>query len=249
MSTKEYDFKGFDRIRISGAFDVEITRAEAFSVSISADPLKPVQVNKEGDTLSIGLPWYYYFWGFLSGWMRARARISMPELRELRLAGASKAEVSDFSTTHDFALEVAGASKLSLGSIGAGGAELKLVGASEIGFKRLEAAKLSLHIVGASRLKGELAVATDVEVRMAGASKVELTGMANSLSLDVAGASRATLSELAVHNARVKLVGASKAVVKADGRLDAELAGASDLSWIGNPVMGDIKSVGGIAAA
>jgi len=242
--SREYDFKGFDRIRVSGAFDVTIKRSDSFKVSISADILKPVSVEKTGDTLSISLPWYYYTWGFLTGWKRALAQISLPELREIRLTGAVVGETGDFSTTHDFSLSLAGASRVELGSIDCGDAVIKLAGASKEDFKSIKAAKLDLEVVGASRIKGELSVAGDARIKMAGASQVELNGQAGALKLDVAGAGRASLSELSVQSARVKLVGASRAVVKVAGRLDADVTGASDLSWVGNPVMGDIKSAG-----
>ena len=242
--TREYDLKGFDRVRIRGAFDIEIKHTEGFAVSVDADFLKPVQVNKNGDTLDIGLPWYYYFWGFLTAWRRASVSVSLPELRELRLSGAAVGTVVDFNTTHDFLLVLAGASQLEMGVFECGNATFRIAGASKIDVKRIKADKLELDIVGASRFKGDLALTGDARVKMAGASQAELHGQANSLNLDVTGAGRALLSDLPVQGARVKLVGASRAVVNVQGRLDAELTGASDLSWVGNPVMGDIKSVG-----
>jgi hypothetical protein len=242
--TKTYDFKGFDRIRIRGPFDIEIKRIDGFSIRVDADILKPVQVSKNGDTLEVGLPWYYYLWGFIAAWNRASVRINLPELHELRLSGAASGTVDNFSTTHDISLSLAGASRLDLGTLECGNALIRLTGASRINLKTIKTDRVDMDIVGASRLKGELAATGEVRLKMAGASQAEFEGRANSLKLDIAGAGRASLSNLSVKSARVRLVGASKAVVNVEGRLDAELAGASDLSWVGNPIMGDIKSVG-----
>jgi len=206
--------------------------------------LKPVQVAREGDTLIIKLPWYSYIWGFLTSYLRPRASISLPELRELRLSGASRAEVDGFTTTHDFSLDVTGASKLKLGAVAAGNTDIRLVGASELKFKRIEAAGLKMDIAGASHTEGEVAVSADARLKIVGASRIVLSGTVKNLNLDVSGASQVRLAELSAHNAKVKLAGASKAVVRVDGHLDADLAGASDLSWIGNPLMGDVRSVG-----
>jgi hypothetical protein len=244
MSLKDYGLSGFDRLNIRGAFDVEIKKADAFKVSVDADVFKPVQVDRDGDMLRISLPWYYMFWGFLTWFTRARIYISMPELRELVLSGASRAEADSFSTTHDCSLDVAGASHLKMGEIKCGSAVIKIVGASDVKLKKLQAAGLKLEMSGASRIVSEVVLTAGVDIKIVGASRAELSGEANGLKLEMAGASQVKLGELSTHNARVKLAGASRAVVKVDGRLDAEVVGASDLSWAGNPVMGDIKSVG-----
>ena len=47
-----------------------------------------------------------------------------------------------------------------------------------------------------------------------------------------------------VHNADVKLSGASQATVNLDGRLDADLSGASHLEYIGEPTMGVMTTSG-----
>jgi hypothetical protein len=62
MPTRDYDFQGFDRIRINGAFEFNVTRADSFKVSITSDPFKVIEVSREGDTLRIGIAWYTYLW-------------------------------------------------------------------------------------------------------------------------------------------------------------------------------------------
>jgi len=66
MPIRDYDFQGFDRIRVSGAFEFNVTRADAFKVSITSDPLKFIEVSRDGDTLRIGIAWYTYLWWFLT---------------------------------------------------------------------------------------------------------------------------------------------------------------------------------------
>ena len=244
MPIREYNFTGFDHIKVGGAFDVEVKKADGFRVSVDADMLKPVQVKKTGETVDISLPWYYYFWGFLTAFIRAKIYITLPELRSIALYGASQANVDAFTTQHDFSIELAGASRLDISTIKCGNAEIRLVGASKLTMKRLEAGDLKMEMMGASRADGEIVLSTGAVIKIVGASRAELKGEASNLRLDVAGASQARLTELSAHNAKIKLTGASRAVVKIDGRLDADVAGASDLSWVGNPVMGDIKSVG-----
>jgi len=244
MSTRDYDFQGFDRIHVGGAFEFNVTRADAFKVSITSDPLKVIEVSRDGDTLRIGIAWYTYLWWFLTGWSHPRASITLPELRELSITGASHGETGDFSTTHDFSAELAGASSLKLGNISAGNVDFRVQGASNVEFKKVKGAKGCLDIQGASRARGEFVLSGDVRLDVQGASRVELLGSAYDAVIDIKGASQGKLKNFTVHNAKLKVTGASNAVVKADGRLDIEALGASNVCWVGNPTMGDVRSSG-----
>ena len=121
---------------------------------------------------------------------------------------------------------------------------LKLSGASKgtvSGFSSSEDFKLNLS--GASRVTGEI-TAGDAELDCSGASRVELTGSAKDAVIEASGASRMELGGFSVHDAAIKLSGASRSTVKLDGTLNATLSGASKLRWIGNPIVGDIKTSG-----
>jgi len=149
-------------------------------------------------------------------------RITMPLFRGLRLSGATRGTVNGFSSSEDFEVELSGASSVT-GEITAGDTELSLSGASS--------AELT-------------ASANDVVIKASGASRAELTGSANDVVIKASGASRVELGGFAVHNVGIKLSGASRSTVKLDGTLDARLSGASHLSWIGNPIIGDIRASG-----
>ena len=122
--------------------------------------------------------------------------------------------------------------------------ELKLSGASKgtvSGFNSLEDFKLKLS--GASSVNGDI-TAGNAEIDCSGASRVELTGSAKDAVIEASGASRMELAGFSVHDAAIKLSGASRSTVKLDGTLNAKLSGASKLRWIGNPIVGDIKTSG-----
>lgn len=121
---------------------------------------------------------------------------------------------------------------------------LQLSGATKgtiSGFNSSEGFKLNLS--GASSVTGEI-TAGDAEFNFSGASSVELAGAAKNAVIEASGASRMELGGFSVHDAAIKLSGASRSTVKLDGTLNAMLSGASKLSWIGNPIMGDIKTSG-----
>lgn len=102
---------------------------------------------------------------------------------------------------------------------------------------------LDITVSGASRVNGDI-TAGNVEFDISGASTIQLEGSANDMVASVSGASRCNLGSFPVNNADVNFSGASSGTVNLDGRLDADLSGASRLWYIGEPTMGDINTSG-----
>ena len=102
---------------------------------------------------------------------------------------------------------------------------------------------LEIKVSGASRVTGDIA-AGDVEFGISGASTIQLEGSANNMDATASGASHFNLDDFIVNNADVNFSGASSGTVNLNGRLDANLSGASTLWYIGEPTMGDINTSG-----
>jgi hypothetical protein len=102
---------------------------------------------------------------------------------------------------------------------------------------------LDITVSGASRVNGDI-TAGNVEFDISGASTIQLEGSANDMVASVSGASRLNLGSFPVNNADVNFSGASSGTVNLNGRLDANLSGASRLWYIGEPTMGDINTSG-----
>jgi hypothetical protein len=103
------------------------------------------------------------------------------------------------------------------------------------GFK--SASDFRLRLSGAAALNGEIEVG-DADFGLSGASNAALKGAATTLNLKVSGGSSTDLSEFVVNEADVALSGASSATVNARDTLDANLSGASTLSYMGDPRIG-----------
>jgi len=102
---------------------------------------------------------------------------------------------------------------------------------------------VDIKVSGASKVTGDI-TAGNAEFDISGASTVQLEGSANDMVADVEGASRFNLGGFAVNNANVSLSGASTGTVNLNGKLDADLSGASKLEYIGEPTMGTINTSG-----
>jgi len=112
---------------------------------------------------------------------------------------------------------------------------------------------LDITVSGASRLTGDITAgdvefgisgASNVEFGISGASTIQLEGSANDIDANVSGASHLNLDNFIVNNADINFSGASSGTVNLNGRLDANLSGASRLWYIGEPTMGDINTSG-----
>jgi len=102
---------------------------------------------------------------------------------------------------------------------------------------------LDMLVSGASRVTGNI-TAGNVEFDISGASTIQLEGSANDMDANVSGASHFNLDDFTVNNADVNFSGASTGTVNLNGRLDANLSGASRLWYIGEPTMGNINTSG-----
>ena len=168
VRTQEFNFTDFTRVEVGWAFRVEIVQSDSYSVSITADEnlFNFIQVSQEGETLKIGLTQIMPF-------RTLKAEITMPDLYELSLSGATRGTVKGFSSSHDFILDLSGASRLS-GDITAGDAQFIASGASTI------------------QLQGS---ADDMTVNASGASRVELASFpVNNAQVILSGASRGTVN-------------------------------------------------------
>jgi hypothetical protein len=220
LDTQEFIFSDFTRIEVGYAFEIEITHDSSYSVSITADDnlFDHILVSKQGTTLKIRLePALHY------AFTKLQAKITMPQLYGLALSGATRGTVSGFSFTDNIDIEVSGASSLDLVEMSAG--------------------NVKFDISGASKITGDIA-ANDGNITVSGASTFQLEGSASDIVVNASGASRVKLAAFLVNNVDVTLSGASSGTVNLDGRLDADLSGASKLLYIGEPTMGTINTSG-----
>ncbi len=220
LETTSYNITDFTEVEVSYAFTVEVSRASSYNVAVTVDSnLVPyLDVRKTGNALHIGFNRPVAI-------IRStqRAVITMPDLRRLELSGASKGTITGFQSTNPLTLDISGASSVELVNIKAGDG--------------------NFDISGASRISGNATI-NDGSFDVSGASSLELAGSANDIRGNASGASRLRLEEFAVVDADIEVSGASSAIVNASGRLDVEASGASSVTYVGNPTLGDIDVSG-----
>ncbi|MBN2238826.1 MAG: DUF2807 domain-containing protein [Dehalococcoidales bacterium] len=223
--TEKKSVTAFDILDIGSAFELVITRAETYDVTISADEdlIDYIEVTQTGNRLKVYLSPHHSFTDFTLGDRMLKAEIMMPSLKGLEVSGACNGKVTGFRAMDDLALVVSGATQVDLDG-------------NDIG-------NITGEVSGASRITGNL-TAKNVALSVAGASSLELYGSGISLNLDVSGASRADMSRFKAGAVGAKVSGASEATVFAEESLDVDVSGASRLYFLGNPVLGDTNISG-----
>ncbi len=108
----------------------------------------------------------------------------------------------------------------------------------------------AVDLSGNSILEGKFITTENVEVNVAGGSDIiNFEGEANNLIIKATSASIVDLSEFVVNDTDVELNNGSGAIINLNGRLDAELRGASYLFYLGEPILGDIETSSGSTIA
>jgi hypothetical protein len=224
-TTRNFDYAGFDNVEVSSSFEVELVQSATYSVTITAQEklFDQISLTKAGGTLQINLQWGWGTWVSSWGYQRPKARITMPELYELKLSGASKGSATGFRSSHDTNVFLSGASSL------------------EVDFELAYGSRI--EVSGASRLNGKVR-ATDIRLQIDGASSADLSGSVAGINLEASGASRANLEDLSAEQVSVELSGASRATVSPKDKMRVNISGASSLTYTGSPSLESIEVSG-----
>jgi hypothetical protein len=104
--TKTFDYQDFDAIDASHGFRLDVTEGDEYSIAVSVDDnvLDRLDVRKDGDTLKIGLD--------QGGYTRMKlvAKITLPSLNSIEFSGGTQGEISGFTSTRDFNVDLSGGS-------------------------------------------------------------------------------------------------------------------------------------------
>ncbi|MFA5308181.1 MAG: head GIN domain-containing protein [Dehalococcoidales bacterium] len=215
ITSRSYDFTDFTGVEVGNAFELEVVRADTYSVNITAGEniMDRIRIAETGGVLKITLDGWSFSWWWLNN---PKVTITMPVLKSLNLSGASQGTATGFKSAEDFMLKLSGASNLDMD---------------------METGYFTSEISGASSVGGRL-TAAGCDIDLSGASDINVTGSGGDIKIHGSGASHAELFYFTVNNADAELSGASSAHLEVKGRLDVDLSGASTLEYLGNPTLG-----------
>lgn len=216
LDTREMNYSDFTNIEVGHAFQVEVNKADSFSIHITLDDnlFEYLVTGITGDTLYIGLEPNINYRNTTE-----KAVVTLPDLYGMNLQGASSGDISGFISVNPLQFEVSGASQLFL--------------------EDEEAVDTQFNISGASKVYGTLKT-TQCGFLVSGASRVELQGSSSDASIITSGASTLLLDDFVIDNADILLSGASNATINVTGILSANISGVCSLAYSGNPTLGSV---------
>ena len=204
LVTETFDYSDFTRVEAHNGFQVELTRSSAYSIQITTDDnvQEYLEVTKSGDTLRIRLTGYRNYSS-----VTLKAKATMPDVYRISLSGGSQAEVTGFSSSHDFSAALSGGSGLE-GNITTGDAEFDLSGGSRV------------------TLAGS---AEDLVIKSSGGSKLILESFPiNNADINISGGGSATIDVSGILD--VNLSGGSKVIYSGEPKIgDIDLSGGSTI--------------------
>ncbi len=207
LVTLDENFSDFDRIDIGHTFNVEITHADHYSVTLRIDDNleEYLDVFQSEQTLELGLKGEFRYKD-----ITLTAQITLPDLQQLQLSGATSARLNDFKLQHDVAISCSGTGKVT-GTLNSEDLNVELSGASRLALSG-RGKNLILEVSGASTADLGDFLGHDAEVEISGASQatVNLTGTFDG---EVSGASTLYYSG-AAEPGHIETSGASSIVKK-----------------------------------
>jgi len=183
LTTKTMDFSDFTDVEVGGGFRVEILRSPTYSVQITADnnTFDFITVSKTGSTLRIDLKVGYSFQN-----VTLKTQIKMPDLLAVTLSGGTRGTATEFTSIHDFTVELSGGSSLEIeGS--ARDIQIESSGGSRADLTDFPAHNATVHLSGGSQatvnLNGIL------NANLSGGSQLQYTGTPTMGDISLSGGS------------------------------------------------------------
>jgi phage shock protein PspC (stress-responsive transcriptional regulator) len=169
---QSYQEKGFEAIKLSGAIYTEIKQGVSFKIEIDGKEkdVRDMRVYKQGNTLVIEPKNNFLNWKSRD---RINVSIEMPDLKELKMSGATSGIVKGFSSRHDFDIEISGASRATISGLAAAQIEADVTGAGKLTLIGM-ADMLKADLGGAGKLRAYGLRADNAKVDASGAASVEI---------------------------------------------------------------------------
>jgi hypothetical protein len=185
LQLADKQLEDFDALDIGASFAVEVVAGDRFEVIVRASEnvVDDVVVEVRGSTLHLGVDSSGLFEMVRD--VELEAVITMPELVEVDLSGASSLRFTGFESGRDFRADVSGASSLD-GALSAGDTAVDASGASSVTLVG-EGGNLRVDASGSSSVDLAGYVVQDAEIDASGASNVELDARGD-LEADASGA-------------------------------------------------------------
>lgn len=186
LITKPMDYSDFTNVAVGGGFKVEITRSTQYSVRITADnnTFDYITTSNTDNTLNIGLRSGYSYQN-----VTLKADITMPNLYAVALSGGTRGNAQEFTSTHDFNVELSGGSTIEIEGA-TGNLNLDASGGSRADLSDFPVHNATVVLSGGSQATINLNGTLDAN--LSGGSQLQYIGTPTMGNIDTSGGSTIT---------------------------------------------------------
>lgn len=189
QNKKDFPLKGFDKLDMSSAFQIDVSQGSSFKVMVDAErseDLEDLEVKISGGTLIAKYRDGKGGWKWNNNRKRVSITVVMPTLRQVDFSGATKSKINGFNDLEDVVLKFSGAANSEI-NIKADKVKLDCSGASSIKMNG-SSSKMDFDVSGASNINCYNFSARDVDADISGASSVKVA-VSKTLNVEASGAS------------------------------------------------------------
>jgi len=189
QNKKDFPLKGFDKLDMASAFQIDVSQGSSFKVMVDAErseDLEDLDVRISGGTLIAKFRNSNGGWKWNNNRKKVSFTIVMPNLRAVDFSGATKSKIYGFNDLEDVVLKFSGAANSEI-NIKADKVRLDCSGASSIKMNG-STSKMDFDVSGASNINAYNFAARDVDADISGASSVKVAA-SKSLNVEASGAS------------------------------------------------------------
>jgi len=177
-------FKNFNRVQISGSWNVTIKQGPSYSVKITApqDAIDKLLVENNGDCLTIGLKSHEESWH-----ETLKAEITMPDLTELETSGSSDIAFAGF-TSKNLEIHTSGSGDIQGNNNNIENLSLETSGSPDTDLIKSTIANADIRISGSSNVK--LTMTGNLNGKISGSGSIIYYGKANLQSMSISGSGK-----------------------------------------------------------
>lgn len=251
-TTKVYDYQDFSGLSVSNGFSVNVVMSDKYSteVTVPDQMVEYLDIKVDKGVLYVGFKDMPLTLSASAITKELSARISMPELDNIKMEGRSKLYCKDEMDlgSKPFNLYMAGASEITGVKVNAGEARVYVNGTAKA---HIEGEFVEFHLTSNGTTRTELAAKSDIlkitssatannevsgeyeeiTLSLTGVSNVSLSGKADELYVRTAGTSSVDALKMEIADAEADMAGTSTVKLDVSGSLTVSIAGSSSISY------------------
>ncbi len=234
MTERTFDLSDFHSIRLCGPHDVIVSTGADVSVVAEGEDgaLAAVEVTSESGTLAIRSRGKRRLFGFGERGDPVTFRVTMPELRNVRLEGSGDVQV-DRVAGPSFHGSIAGSGDLVINGMEVGEAKFSVAGSGDIQIDSASGETFHCAIAGSGDIAIDDIAVAEAKFSIAGSGDVRAAGRARQAGVSIAGSGDANIGGMEAEDVEVAIVGSGDVLVRATGTAKVTIMGSGDVALSG----------------